>query len=59
MSNWATKTGNVNCVLGFSGTPYLKRKAKVEISGASGFKSGFTANVVDYYPLAAGIGTFL
>ena len=59
VSNWATKTGNVNCVLGFSGTPYLKRKAKVEISGASGFKSGFMANVVDYYPLAAGIGNFL
>jgi len=59
VSRWATTTGNVNCVLGFSGTPYLQRKAKVELSAGVGFKSGFMANVVNYYPLAAGIGNFL
>lgn len=59
VSRWATTTGNVNCVLGFSGTPYLQRKAKVELTSGIGFKSGFMANVVNYYPLAAGIGNFL
>ena len=59
VSHWATTTGNVNCVLGFSGTPYLQRKSKVELTSGNGFKSGFMANVVNYYPLAAGIGNFL
>lgn len=59
VSRWATTTGNINCVLGFSGTPYLQRRAQVELSSGTGFKSGFMANVVNYYPLAAGIGNFL
>ncbi|MDO4807999.1 MAG: DEAD/DEAH box helicase family protein, partial [Coriobacteriales bacterium] len=59
VSRWATTTGNVNCVLGFSGTPYLQRKAKVELGDGGGFRSAFMANVVNYYPLAAGIGNFL
>ena len=59
VSRWASVGDNVNCVLGFSGTPYLQRKAKVEVAGGMGFKSGFMANVVNYYPLSEGIGNFL
>lgn len=59
VSRWANVGDNVNCVLGFSGTPYLQRKAKVDVAGGAGFKSGFMANVVNYYPLAEGIGNFL
>ena len=63
VNDWAAAAKNAgssfNCVLGFSGTPYLQTKKRVSLTGRSGFKSGFMANVVNYYPLASGIGNFL
>lgn len=51
--------GNVNSVLGFSGTPYLERKEKIDFSDKVNFESEQITNTVYYYPLIEGIKTFL
>jgi hypothetical protein len=57
INDWQ-KTGNINTVLGFSGTPYL---AKPEIIKAENFSFKFShiTNIVYYYPLLLGIENFL
>lgn len=59
VNQWVAEGRDVCGVLGFSGTPYLPKKQKVEVAAGKGFKSGTLANVVYYYPLANGIGNFL
>jgi type III restriction enzyme len=51
--------GNVNSVLGFSGTPYLEKKEKIAFGESIGFESEQITNTVYYYPLIEGIKTFL
>lgn len=57
ISQW-NKKGNLNSVMGFSGTPYLKSAEKVNI-GDSKLEHKEIANIVYYYPLIQGINNFL
>lgn len=59
VNSWALEGSDLCGVLGFSGTPYLPRKAKVMLGEEVGFKTGLIANTVYYYPLTSGIGNFL
>lgn len=59
VNDWVATGADVNCVLGFSGTPFLSKKKKVDVAGGAGFKTGLIANTVYYYPLANGIRNFL
>ena len=56
--NWAS-TGNVNSVIGFSGTPYLQSKEKIAVTDKLGVATQEISNIVYYYPLVEGIGNFL
>ena len=58
VNKW-TKNNTITTVLGFSGTPYLDRKETVKITDNQTFKTSKMSNIVDYYPLANGIGNFL
>ena len=58
VNKW-TKDGNVNSVIGFSGTPYLEKQEKINVSSALQISSIEIANIVFYYPLINGIGNFL
>ncbi len=58
VNKW-TKNNTITTVLGFSGTPYLDRKETVKITDNQTFKTSEMSNIVDYYPLANGIGNFL
>ncbi len=58
VNHW-TETGNVNSVLGFSGTPYVESATKVQIVEKLAISSQEIANIVYYYPLLNGIGNFL
>lgn len=49
----------ITTVLGFSGTPYLDKKETINITDRQTFKTSEMSNIVDYYPLANGIGNFL
>ena len=51
--------GNVNSVLSFTGTPYLKSAEKIQVSANAKFSSKMISNIVYYYSLAKGIGNFL
>lgn len=51
--------GNINSVLGFSGTPYLSSPDNLNIAKNSAFKFYQIANTVYYYPLVSAIKTFL
>lgn len=57
VNKW-TENNTITTVLGFSGTPYLDKKETINVTGAS-FKTAEMSNIVDYYPLANGIGNFL
>lgn len=46
-------------VLGFSGTPYLEKAEKINLSNTLQIKNSDLSNVVYYYPLIDGIGNFL
>lgn len=50
---------NVNGVLGFSGTPYLRTAEKVTLGGLFDIKNTNLTNVVYDYPLVQGVGNFL
>ena len=58
VNKWNT-TGNINSVLGFSGTPYLSSPEKIAVD--NNLKIAFTqiTNTVFYYPLTRAIQTFL
>lgn len=58
VNEW-TKTNNFNCVLGFSGTPYLDKAEDVVLGDIFHIKNTDLSNVVYYYPLINGIDNFL
>ena len=58
VNHW-TETGNVNSVLGFSGTPYVESAVKVPVIDKLSISTQEIANIVYYYPLINGIGNFL
>lgn len=58
VTNWA-ENGEVNSVVGFSGTPYLERAEGVKVTDTLSVKTAEITNIVYYYPLIAGVGNFL
>ena len=52
-------SGNVNSVIGFSGTPYLQKAEQFFITDKFGIKTEEISNIVYYYRLVDGIGNFL
>jgi len=58
VNKW-NQRGNVNSVLGFSGTPYLEKKEKIAFSDKVSFEAEQITNTVYYFPLIEGIKTFL
>lgn len=58
VNKWA-ENNTITTVLGFSGTPYLDKKETINVTGGPSFKTAEMSNIVDYYPLANGIGNFL
>jgi len=58
VNKW-NERGNVNSVLGFSGTPYLEKKEKIAFGEKVSFESEQITNTIYYYPLIEGIKTFL
>ncbi len=58
VNKWAA--GNtVNSVIGFSGTPYLEKKEKINLAPDLSVANLEISNIVYYYPLVDGIGNFL
>jgi superfamily II DNA or RNA helicase len=51
--------GNINSVLGYSGTPYLSKKDEVDIAENIKIKFSQITNTVFYYPLTTAIKKFL
>lgn len=51
--------GNINEVIGFSGTPYLDSPETFNISNKISIKNTDISNTIYYYPLTAGIDNFL
>jgi hypothetical protein len=58
VNTWNDK-GNVTTVLGFSGTPFLKKADKIEVTESSFFKFKQITNTVYYYSLTTAIKYFL
>ena len=58
VNKWA-QGGNVNSVIGFSGTPYLQKAEKISVADKLNISTQEIANIVYYYPLVQGIGNFL
>ena len=58
VTKWADGN-NFNCMLGFSGTPYLEKAEKVQINDSITVSNTDLSNVVYHYPLIGGIGNFL
>lgn len=58
VTKWNTN-GNINSVLGYSGTPYLSKKDEVDIAGNVKIKFSQITNTVFYYPLTTAIKKFL
>lgn len=58
VNKW-NKNGSINSVLGFSGTPYLGKAEKVEISAGLEIKFTQISNTVFYYPLTEAVRKFL
>ena len=58
IENW-TAGNTFNCMIGFSGTPYLKKPYRITIGTEQPLKDSGMATVVYYYPLASGIKNFL
>lgn len=51
--------GNINSVLGYSGTPYLRKKDEVYVTENIKIKFSQITNTVFYYPLTTAIKKFL
>ena len=51
--------GNINEVVGFSGTPYLDSPETFNITNKISIKNTDISNTIYYYPLTAGIDNFL
>jgi hypothetical protein len=58
VNNWS-KGGNINGVLGFSGTPYLSSGEGVQVADDITVKFSQITNTVFYYPLTRAIEGFL
>ena len=58
VNKWS-ENETVNSVVGFSGTPYLERAERIEVTETLNIASAEISNVVYYYPLISGIGNFL
>ena len=58
VNKWS-KSGNLNGVLGFSGTPYLDSPEKVEVGAGVALRFGQITNTVHYFPLTRAIQEFL
>lgn len=58
VNKWAA-SGNINSVIGFSGTPYLQKAEQFFIVDNFGIKTDEISNIVYYYRLVDGIGNFL
>lgn len=58
VTHWA-ESQNFNCMLGFSGTPYLEKAEKVQMTDTITVSNTDLTNVVYHYPLIDGIGNFL
>ena len=58
VNEW-TRESTFNCVLGFSGTPYLRQAETVTLAGGFTIRNTDLSNVVYNYPLTKGIGNFL
>lgn len=58
VTNW-NSNGNINSVLGYSGTPYLSKKDEVDIAENIKIKFSQITNTVFYYPLTTAIKKFL
>ena len=58
VTNW-NKSGNINEVIGFSGTPYLDKPETFNITSKIAIKNTDISNTIYYYPLTAGIDNFL
>lgn len=58
VNNWQA-TGNITTVLGFSGTPYLSKADKINVTETAFFKFSQITNTVYYYPLVTAINNFL
>ena len=54
-----TEGNTINGMIGFSGTPYLKKPYRITIGTEQPLKDSSMATVVYYYPLASGIKNFL
>lgn len=64
VTKWASKKdeaagGSVTNVLGFTGTPYLEKAEKVDVTSGLKVSSLDISSTVDYYPLFNAIGNFL
>lgn len=58
VSKWA-ENNTVNCVIGFSGTPYLEKAEKIKITDNLAVGTSEITNIVYYYLLIDGVGNFL
>lgn len=58
VNKW-TENETVNSVIGFSGTPYLEKAEKINITDGLAVANAEISNIVYYYPLINGIGNFL
>lgn len=58
VTNW-NKSGRINEVIGFSGTPYLDSPEIFNITSKVAIKNTDISNTIYYYPLTAGIDNFL
>lgn len=53
------ENGNVNSVIGFSGTPYIEKSEKIDVTDGLSISTTEITNVVNFYPLINGVGNFL
>lgn len=58
VTKWANNY-TINSVIGFSGTPYLAKAERVEVTPKLKIANTEISNIVYYYPLIDGIGNFL
>lgn len=58
VNKWA-ENQTINSVIGFSGTPYLEKAEKIQVTAGLSVSSAEISNIVYYYPLIDGVGNFL
>lgn len=58
VNKWS-ENHTINSVIGFSGTPYLEKAEKRDVTDRLSVASAEISNIVYYYPLIKGVGNFL